>query len=124
MSLSARLAAAQNAQQAAAAPEAPAGPERNRPPWVDGRIATVVFYASAPLITPAGHALGTLCVFDSVPKALTESQIERLRDLAEVIVGLFERRRQSRRNAELATETARSRKFIGTLLGRAPDRGR
>ncbi|BEL08729.1 hypothetical protein Q0Z83_069200 [Actinoplanes sichuanensis] len=97
-------------------PDARLNPVYASTPWVDGRMANVRFYASAPLISPAGYALGTLCVFDEVSKALSRRQIARLEDLAEIIVGLFERRRQARISAELALETERSHKFIETLL--------
>lgn len=54
------------------------------------------FYAGAPLISPEGFALGTLCVVDSKSRQLTEMQKEALRVLARLVMTQLNFRRQSR----------------------------
>ena len=53
----------------------------------------VRFYAGVPLVTPAGEALGTLCVIDRVPRQLSLTQIEGLRALARQAEVLIEMRK-------------------------------
>ncbi|MGB0037105.1 MAG: response regulator [Candidatus Acidiferrales bacterium] len=53
----------------------------------------VRFYAGAPLITQEGHALGTLCVIDRVPRELSTDQREALKALSRLVVTQFELRR-------------------------------
>jgi len=50
------------------------------------------FYAGFPLILSTGEALGTLCVLDFVPRALTPDQISALSDLAAVVTEQLELR--------------------------------
>ncbi len=77
-------------------------------PWVTGELGRIVFYASAPLISPAGNVMGTLCVFDGEPRELSTDRAARLTDLAGIVVAFFERRRHARLAAGL-NETIRAR---------------
>lgn len=59
-------------------------------PFVTGVIGDVRFYATHPLRTPEGTLIGTLCVFDTVARTLTDDQEAALVHLADRVVDLLE----------------------------------
>ena len=67
----------------------------------------VRFYAGVPIVTEEGHALGTLCVIDHVPRELTAGQLDALRVLAHHATALLELRRRSNALAEAHRELRR-----------------
>jgi PAS domain S-box-containing protein len=72
------------------------------PRFADNRVlrdAEVRFYGGSQLVNARGHALGVLCVHDSSPRTLDESQRTALDHLATVVVSLMESHRRGRRLA-------------------------
>jgi GAF domain-containing protein len=63
------------------------------------------FYAGAPLITPDGHALGTLCILDKQARDLSAAQKKALRVLARLVVSQLELRRHSKELAKARDDT-------------------
>lgn len=72
------------------------------------------FYAGHPLVDSEGHALGTVCVLDRIPRELDDAQRAALADLADVVSGLLEARRISLQ----ATRTLADRDFAYRCLER------
>ncbi|MDB5246354.1 MAG: Adenylate cyclase [Segetibacter sp.] len=59
------------------------------------------FYAGAPLKSPEGYKIGTLCVLDKEPRQLSDEQKQILETLAQQVVAQMELRKQHRQLQEL-----------------------
>ncbi len=80
-------------------------------PFATGELASYRMYAGAPLLTPDGLAIGSLCVLDVRPHDLTEAQLLALEDLASQVMTTLELRRQARltEQARATAEAERAR---------------
>ncbi|MFZ9676938.1 MAG: PAS domain-containing protein [Quisquiliibacterium sp.] len=82
-------------------------------------------YAGVPLIDSQAHALGTLCVLDTVPRQLTRSQLAELRRLAREVMALIaaHKKQLTRLSAMQPEESAGVQPEVApvSLTGDAPD---
>ena len=74
-------------------PDAAADPRFAANPLVTGEP-HIRFYCGVPLCTPEGHALGTLCIIDQVPRTLTAAEVDVLESLARQVETELELRRR------------------------------
>jgi PAS domain S-box-containing protein len=94
-------------------PDAELDPRFCQNPLVTGEM-HLRFYAGAPLVTPEGFALGTICAIDRVPRQLNSRDAAILAALAEQVVHELEVRSAL---GELYREVAEGRRTARTLLG-------
>jgi diguanylate cyclase (GGDEF)-like protein len=73
------------------------------------------FYAGAPLVTPDGFNLGSLCVIDRAPRDFSAEDRDSLADLARLVVQSLELRRLA--SIDPVTELP-NRRFFEDVLGR------
>lgn len=82
----------------------------------------VRFYAGVALRGDDGLPLGTLCVVDTVPRELSEFQLNALRVLAKQVMTQLELRRKVRQLAAREEERAAREKFVHLITDRLPVR--
>lgn len=79
----------------------------------------IIFYAGIPLLSHSGKPLGSLCVIDSKPNSLNDSQKEALKQLAFQVENLFELRRKNlhlnKAQKDLKLKNLQLKKFAGTV---------
>ncbi|WP_409330084.1 diguanylate cyclase domain-containing protein [Trujillonella humicola] len=97
-----------------------ADPDYADNPFVDGRIARLRFYASAPMRTADGDVIGTICAWDEGVRVLAPGQVDRLADLAEVALALVDRHRAARDAVALARAADEARAFDRALFDALP----
>lgn len=84
-------------------------------PLVDKHQA--IFYAGVPLINPEGYKLGTLCVYDHVPRQLDEAQKKALVTISKQVVNLLETRLKNKRLNEIKNKLEKRNDELNKFAG-------
>src|SRR5271168_119864 len=74
------------------------------------------FYAGMPLVSPEGHALGTLCVLDCVPRRLTPEQEAALRVLGRQVNAQLDLRRNMLKLIRTYGDLAATQEKLAAIL--------
>ncbi|XGV96308.1 MAG: PAS domain S-box protein [Leptolyngbya sp. BL-A-14] len=80
----------------------------------------VRFYIAAPLITPDGHAIGTICVMDRVPREPQQHEIDAIRRLSRQVISQLE----LRLNLGALTNAMNERQHVEAALQQSEERFR
>lgn len=96
-----------NPNQVLVVPNAEADPRFADNPLVTGGP-QIRFYAGAPLQTPDGQAIGTLCAIDNQPRELTDEQLQGLQALSRQVVAQMELRRNVAQLSQTLTRLQRT----------------
>jgi diguanylate cyclase (GGDEF)-like protein len=110
--------AIENPQQLLVVPDATRDERFADNPLVAGEP-RIKFYAGAPIVSPEGAPVGTICVIDDHARGLSEAQLEALNIIARQIVELLELRRSNAKLAALSlTDSLTSIPNRRALMGR------
>ncbi|ROR90425.1 sensor histidine kinase [Nocardioides aurantiacus] len=89
--------------------DASADPRWADNPYVTGERNSFRFYCAHQLVTPDGVVFGTLCVFDHVPRDITDEVDDLLGDLAHRVVDLLELRVRTRQLEDAVRDLTETR---------------
>lgn len=77
-------------------------------------------YAGAPLLTPQGNLIGTLCVIDFVSRQISHAQIEALQTLGHQVISQLELRRSLAKHQQTEVDLRHQSEFLQTVFDHIP----